>query len=108
MGNHMADMTGTIAYSDGDIDTNSSANPTLQELVNQRYSRRSMLMGGVNAASVAVFGSLVAACGDDKDFPVARRAQPQRRQQRHHLLGQAGHAHQLVRPARSRRFRARR
>jgi secreted PhoX family phosphatase len=60
----MADTTGTItAYSDGDIDTNSSANPTLQELVDLRYSRRSMLMGGVNAASVAVFGSLVAACG---------------------------------------------
>lgn len=56
------------AYTDGDIDTNISANPTLNDLVAARYSRRQTLMGGVSALTAAVFGgALVAACGDDDE-----------------------------------------
>ncbi len=53
-------------YDDGDIDTNRSAAPTLNHLVEVRYSRRQTLMGGLSAMSTAVFGSmLLAGCGDD-------------------------------------------
>ena len=57
----------TIAgYDDGDIDTNRSANPHLNDLIEQRYSRRQALMGGLSAAGAAVFGGmLLSACGDD-------------------------------------------
>jgi secreted PhoX family phosphatase len=55
-------------YSDGDIDTNCSANPTLATMVEERYSRRQALFGGASAATMAVFGStLLAACGGDGD-----------------------------------------
>ena len=59
------------AYSDGDIDTNRSDNPSLQSLIEQRYSRRSTLFGGASAIAAAVFGgSLLAACGSDNEAPV--------------------------------------
>ena len=52
-------------YDDGDIDTNATANPHLNELIAQRYSRRQALSGGVSAMAAAVFGgSLLAACGE--------------------------------------------
>lgn len=55
-----------IGYSDGDIDTNRSTNPSLQDLVEKRYSRRHTLMGGMSAAVLGVFGSsLLTACGPD-------------------------------------------
>jgi secreted PhoX family phosphatase len=60
--------TDSIGYSDGDIDTNPSANPTLATLVEQRYSRRQALFGGTSAMTMAVFGSaLLSACGGDDD-----------------------------------------
>jgi secreted PhoX family phosphatase len=60
--------TDSIGYSDGDIDTNRSSNPTLGSLVEQRYSRRQALFGGTSAATMAVFGSaLLSACGGDDD-----------------------------------------
>jgi uncharacterized protein len=53
-------------YSDGDVDTNVSANPTLQELVDHRYSRRQTLLGGMSAATLAVFGGgMLAGCDPD-------------------------------------------
>jgi secreted PhoX family phosphatase len=53
-------------YSDGDIDTNRSNNPTLQAIMEERYSRRQALFGGASAATIAVFGSaLLSACGGD-------------------------------------------
>ncbi|MEG3088176.1 PhoX family protein [Sphingomonas sp. PB4P5] len=53
------------AYDDGDIDTNRSANPHLNDLIAARYSRRQTLFGGVSAMATAVFGSAVlSACGD--------------------------------------------
>ena len=62
-------MTDITMYEDGDIDTNrSNSSPHLNDLVEQRYSRRQTLMGGVSAAATAVFGSaLLTACGDDDD-----------------------------------------
>jgi uncharacterized protein len=56
------------AYTDGDVDTNPSSTPTLSELVDQRYSRRTTMKGGVSAAAIAVFGgALLAACDDNDD-----------------------------------------
>ena len=55
-------------YSDGDVNTNSSDNPTLNTIVSQRYSRRQTLFGGLSATAMAVFGaSMLTACGDDND-----------------------------------------
>ena len=50
-------------YSDGDVDTNPTSNPSLNDLVENRYSRRDTLKSGVSAAAIAVFGgSVLAAC----------------------------------------------
>lgn len=63
-----------FGYTDGDVDTNNTANPTLNALIEQRYSRRDTLRSGASAAAVAVFGGgVLAACdsaGDAADpFP---------------------------------------
>ncbi|HWK37068.1 PhoX family protein, partial [Sphingomonas sp.] len=65
----MTDVIRTdIGYDDGDVATNLSAGPTLGDLVAQRYSRRETLRSGVGAMAIAVFGgSVVAACGSDKN-----------------------------------------
>jgi secreted PhoX family phosphatase len=58
-------------YTDGDIDTNLSANPTFESIVQARYSRRQTLFGGAGATAAAFMGgALVTACGDD-DKPAA-------------------------------------
>lgn len=59
-------------YHDGDIDTNRSGNPHLNDLINERYSRRQTLFGGLSAAGAAVFGGmLLSACdGEDGGSPV--------------------------------------
>lgn len=52
-----------FGYSDGDVDTNNIANPTLNAMIEQRYSRRDALRSGASAAAVAVFGGgVLAAC----------------------------------------------
>lgn len=57
---------GDAAYSDGDVDTNRSDNPSLGTMIENRMSRRATLLGGGQAVGVAVFGSsLLAACGGD-------------------------------------------
>lgn len=60
----MTDRTDlAFGYSDGDVDTNASTSPTLNALIDQRYSRRQALRSGASAATVAVFGGgLLAAC----------------------------------------------
>ncbi len=55
----------SIGYSDGDVDTNRSHNLDLQSLVEQRYSRRQTLFGGVGAISAAALSATLAGCGDD-------------------------------------------
>ncbi|MFB0610935.1 PhoX family protein [Aurantiacibacter poecillastricola] len=62
---------GVASYSDGDVDTNRSDNPSLISLIEKRVSRRATILGGGKAAGAAVFGStMLAACGSD-DSPVA-------------------------------------
>ena len=53
-------------YTDGDVDTNRSANPSLESIVEARYSRRSLL-GGMSATAAALFGLPLVACGDGDD-----------------------------------------
>jgi len=55
-----------VAYDDGDIDTNPSLSLHLSELVEQRYSRRQTLTGGLSAMTGAAFGGLLlSGCGED-------------------------------------------
>ncbi|MXO71221.1 PhoX family protein [Alteraurantiacibacter buctensis] len=57
-------------YSDGDIDTNRSALPTLNQLADERFSRRQTIMGSMKASAMAFLGtSVLAACGDDGHDP---------------------------------------
>ena len=66
----MSDSTLPGGYSDGDIDTNGTDNPHLWQMIEARYSRRTTL-GGIAAATMAVFGSgLLAACGSEDLGPV--------------------------------------
>lgn len=53
-------------YSDGDIDTNRSDLPTLNQLADERFSRRQTILGSLKASAMAFLGtSLLAACDDD-------------------------------------------
>ncbi|KMS54894.1 phosphatase [Novosphingobium barchaimii LL02] len=62
----MTESTSTVGYSDGDIDTNDSIQPTLESMAASRYSRRQALFRGAGATTMAFMGtSLLAACGDD-------------------------------------------
>jgi len=64
----MATHITTLSYDDGDIDTNRSSNPHLNDLIAARYSRRQTLMGGLAAMTTAAFGGLLlAGCDDDGD-----------------------------------------
>jgi uncharacterized protein len=64
----MTEITLHNGYSDGDVDTNHTTNRTLNDIAAERFSRRQTLLGGVGAATMAVFGtSLLAACDDDED-----------------------------------------
>ena len=55
-------------YSDGDVDTNLSGSPSLNQVIDSRYSRRQTMSGALRASALAFFGtSLLAACGDDDD-----------------------------------------
>lgn len=66
----------TVGYSDGDIDTNPSANPSLAAIVEERYSRRQTLFGGLSATAVALLGTtFLSACGDDNTPPVVSAGQ---------------------------------
>jgi secreted PhoX family phosphatase len=49
----MENQGALVGYSDGDVDTNHTNNPTLQELVDRRYSRRKTLLGGLSASAMA-------------------------------------------------------
>ncbi len=50
-----------FAYSDGDVDTNNSVNPSLNAMIEQRYSRRQALRSGAAAVSMAALGGAVLA-----------------------------------------------
>ena len=58
----------TIGYDDGDVDTNTTANPHIGDLIASRYSRRQTMRGGLSAMTAAVFGStMLAACDKDDE-----------------------------------------
>ena len=73
-------MDGTTAismsYTDGDVDTNRSNNLDLHTLVEQRYSRRQTMMGGLGALSAAALSTTLAGCGGDDDDNGAVGATP--------------------------------
>lgn len=55
-----------LGYTDGDIDTNLTDNRDLMSIVEERYSRRQTLRGGLGASAAAFLGtSLLAACDSD-------------------------------------------
>jgi secreted PhoX family phosphatase len=62
-----------VAMADEDVGTNLTNNPSLETLIEQRYSRRATLFGGLSATGAAVFG--LSACdgdgGGDLVVPVA-------------------------------------
>lgn len=64
----MSDSTGLqVSYTDGDVDTNNSGNPSLGEMVDARYSRRTTLRGGATALATAVLGGSVLGACDSVD-----------------------------------------
>lgn len=55
-------------YTDGDVDTNSTTERSLESMAAERYSRRQALFRGAGATTMAFMGTaLLAACGDDDD-----------------------------------------
>jgi uncharacterized protein len=63
----MASSIKDLAYTDGDIDTNFSNAITLNEIADQRFSRRQTVLGGMGASLSAFLGtSLLTACGGDE------------------------------------------
>src|SRR5688572_25677921 len=72
----MTNYNSITGYTDGDVDTNNSANPTLEGLIAERYSRRQTLMGGLSATALALFGtSMLTACGDENEAPTVNAGQ---------------------------------
>ena len=58
----------TRGYTDGDVDTNTMGNRTLESMASERFSRRQTLLGSLQASAVAFLGTgLLAACDDDDD-----------------------------------------
>ena len=66
----MASKIFDAAYTDGDVDTNFTNLRTLNEIADERFSRRQTLIGGMQASATAFLGtSLLAACGGDEFIP---------------------------------------
>lgn len=66
----MASHTFDAAYTDGDVDTNFTNLRTLNEIADERFSRRQTMVGGLTASATAFLGtSLLAACGGDEFTP---------------------------------------
>ncbi len=63
----MGNMCFKAGYSDGDVDTNSTGNLHLNEIISDRFSRRQRMIGGMKASAAAFFGtSMLAAWSDDE------------------------------------------
>ncbi|KTF68411.1 alkaline phosphatase PhoX [Sphingomonas sp. HT-1] len=64
----MTDLTETsFGYTDGDVDTNHSTATSLNDLADQRYSRRTLLRGSSAIVAATMGGSVLAAC-DNNDM----------------------------------------
>lgn len=71
----MSDINNLVAYDDGDIDTNRSANTHMGDLIATRLSRRQTLRHGVSAMTTALFGgALLAGCDDENPQAVTATA----------------------------------
>ena len=71
----MSDINNMVAYDDGDIDTNRSANAHMSDLIATRLSRRQTLRHGVSAMTTALFGgALLAGCDDENPQAVTATA----------------------------------
>lgn len=66
----------SMGYDDGDVDTNRSSNPDLNSLIEQRYSRRQTLLGGLGAISAAALSMTLTGCGDDDDSSTSTTPTP--------------------------------
>ncbi len=65
-------MSVSFSYDDGDVDTNRTENPSLNAMIDARYSRRDALRSGASAAAIAVFGgSVLTACSPSATTPTA-------------------------------------
>jgi hypothetical protein len=63
----MDSITFDAGYTDGDVDTNFTTMRTLNEIADERFSRRQTLMGGLTASATAFLGtSLLTACEGDE------------------------------------------
>ena len=63
----MSDIIAFNGYSDGDVDTNFTNLRTLNEIADERFSRRQTIVGGLKASATAFLGtSVLAACSGDE------------------------------------------
>lgn len=63
----MSDIIAFNGYSDGDVDTNFTNLRTLNEIADERFSRRQMIVGGLQGSATAFLGTtLLAACSGDE------------------------------------------
>ncbi|MCJ2182994.1 PhoX family phosphatase [Novosphingobium sp. 1949] len=68
----MTDNSSIGLYTDGDVATNDTTQPSLEALAEKRFSRRQTLFGGARATSLALMGTaMLAACDDDADGTTA-------------------------------------
>jgi len=72
----MSDHLIQSAYTDGDVDTNFSTQPSLNEIADARFSRRQTVLGSAKATAAAFLGTtMLAACDDvftnDEDVTVS-------------------------------------
>ncbi len=68
----MTNLTESFGYTDGDVDTNTSSVPSLNDLAGQRYSRRQTIQRGTAAIVAATMGgSVLAACDSEAKDPGA-------------------------------------
>lgn len=64
----MTEITPSIGYTDGDVDTNDSTQRSLESMAAERYSRRQAMFRGAGATTMAFMGTgLIAACSSDDD-----------------------------------------
>ena len=80
----LTDLPQALTHDD-DTDLNHSGNPSFNQVLDARLSRRSVLRGGVGTAAAAVLGGWgLSACGGSDDGragspPLARRSRPRLR-----------------------------
>ncbi|MEO0057532.1 MAG: hypothetical protein RIT17_985, partial [Pseudomonadota bacterium] len=63
----MSEIIAFTGYTDGDVDTNFTNLRTLNDIADERFSRRQTIVGGLKASATAFLGtSVLAACSGDE------------------------------------------